>query len=88
MGAVENRMVVDEWWRDIEKEPEPPDGYFTRYGSVFVEKENLLEVALEEINSDGLVRDSFLEKAMDYIESNKEATEKFLKWFYPDYKED
>ena len=32
-------------------------------------------------------RDSFMDKVLDYIESDKEATEKFLKWFYPDYKE-
>lgn len=87
MGAVENRMVVDEYWRDIEKAPELPKGYFTQNQDTFVEIENLLEYALEQTQKDPYYRDSFMDKVLDYIESDNEATEKFLKWFYPDYKE-
>lgn len=87
MGAVENRMVVDEYWRDIEKETELPKGYFTQNQDTFVEQENLLEYAFEQTQKDPYYRDSFMDKVLDYIESDKEATEKFLKWFYPDYKE-
>lgn len=82
---IENKMVVDECWVDIEKEPEIPDGYFDQWGG-YVSKEHLMEVALEEVNADGITKDRFLEKVLDYIESNKEAEQKFLKWFYPDYK--
>ena len=83
---IENKMVVDENWRDIEKEPEIPEGYFDQWGG-FVNKDYLLEVALEEVSNDGITKDRFLEKVLDFIESNKDAEVKFLKWFYPDYKE-
>lgn len=84
MAEIENRMVVDSEWVDIEKKREQPDGYFDQWGS-FVYRENLLEVALEDVSKDGITKDRFLEKVLDYIESDKEATEKFLKWYYPDY---
>lgn len=87
MGQIENRMVVDEYWRNIEKEPELPKGYFTKNQDTFVEIEHLLEYALEQTQKDPYYRDSFMDKVLDYIESDKEATEKFLKWFYPDYGE-
>ena len=84
MAEIENKMVVDEYWVDIEKKREQPDGYFDQWGS-FVYRENLLEVALEDVQKDSISRERFLEKVLDYIESDKEATEKFLKWYYPDY---
>lgn len=84
---VENRMLKDSEFYHMEKEPETPDGYFDQWGT-FVKKEYLMEVALEEVNKDGITRERFLEKVLDYIESNEEAKVKFLKWFYPDYKEE
>lgn len=86
MCEVENRMVVDSQWSTMEKEELVP-GHFNRYG-LFVKEQYLLEVALEDVQNDAVTRDSFLEKVLDYIESDKEATEKFLKWFYPDYGEE
>lgn len=86
MCEVENRMVVDSQWSAMEKE-ELVQGHFNRYG-LFIKEEYLLEVALEDVQNDTVTRDSFLEKVLDYIESDKEATEKFLKWFYPDYGEE
>lgn len=87
MSEVDNRMVIDEQWADMEKEPEYERGYFTRYGT-FVNEEYLLEVAMEDVQNDSFLKDSFIEEVLDYIEKNKEATEKFLKWFYPDYGEE
>lgn len=84
-GEIENRMVVDSEWPEEDWGKEP--GCFSRYGT-FVKKNYLLEVALEEVQSSAIARDSFLEKVLDYIEANEEATEKFLKWFYPDYGEE
>ena len=84
MCEVENRMVVDSQWTSMEKEPEIPKGYFDRFGG-FVHQDYLWEVAAAEVAKDGITKDRFLEKVLDYIESDKEATEKFLKWFYPDY---
>lgn len=88
MGAIENRMVVDSEWLDIEKEPELQKGCFTQLKDTFVEEEHLLEYALEQTQKEPYYRDSFLGTVLDYIESDKEATEKFLKWFYPDYGEE
>lgn len=85
MGQIENRMVVDEQWAAMEKE-DIPRGQFDRWGG-FVHEEYLMEVAMENVLNDSVSRDSFLEKVLDYIESDKEATKKFLQWFYPDYKE-
>lgn len=85
MGAVENRMVVDSEWHYMEKE-EIPKGCFDRFGG-FVHQDYLLEVAVEQAVNDRITRDSFLDVVFDYIESNEEAKENFLKWFYPDYKE-
>lgn len=79
---IENRMVVDSEWPE-EKEVQ---GYVSRYGT-FVEKAYILEIAMEETTKCPMVRDTFVEMVLDYIESNEEAKEKFLKWFYPDYKE-
>lgn len=87
MGQIENRMIVDSEWSGMEKEQKLPKGYFTQLNDTFVEQDNLLEYALEQTQEDSYYRDSFLEKVLDFIDSNKEATEKFLKWFYPDYKE-
>lgn len=87
MAEIENRMVIDEQWADMEKEPEYERGYFTRYGT-FVNEEYLLEVAMEDVQNDSFLKNSFIEEVLDYIEKNKEATEKFLKWFYPDYGEE
>lgn len=87
MAEIENRMVIDEQWADMEKEPEYERGYFTRYGT-FVNEEYLLEVAMEDVQNDSFLKDSFIEEVLDYIEKDKEATEKFLKWFYPDYGEE
>ena len=88
MGAIGNRMEMDSEFYYMEKDPELPKGYFTQLQDTFVEEEHLLEYALEKAQKDSYYRDSFLEKVLDYIESDKEATEKFLKWFYPDYKEE
>lgn len=85
MQMVENRMVVDSEWVDMEKEEIEP-GCFDRWGG-FVKEENLLECAIESVTKDPFVKDFFLDKVLDYIESDEAATEKFLKWFYPDYKE-
>ena len=82
---IENRMVVDSQWSAMEKEDIEP-GCFDRYGT-FVKEEYLLEVALEDVQNDSVTRDAFLEKILDYIESDKVAMKRFLKWFYPDYKE-
>lgn len=87
MGPIENRLVIDSEWSGMEKEQKLPKGYFTQNQDTFVEIENLLEYAFEQTQKDPYYRDSFMEKVLDYIESDKEATEKFLKWFYPDYKE-
>lgn len=76
---VENRMVVDSEW-DKREELEP--GCFSRFGT-FVKKDYLLEVAMEQIYKESIIRDHFLENVLDYIESNKDATKKFLAWFYP-----
>lgn len=81
---VENRMVVDSQWPEPE-ELEP--GYFSRYGN-FVKEEYLLEVAMQEIYKGSIIKDDFLEKVLNYIEGDKDATTKFLKWFYPDYREE
>ena len=86
MDYVENRMIVDSEWSAMEKQ-EIPKGQFDRWGG-FVHQEYLLEVAVDQAINDPITRDSFLDKLFDYIESDKEATEKFLKWFYPDYKEE
>lgn len=85
MDYVENRMVVDSEWSAMEKQ-DIPKGQFDRWGG-FVHQDYLLEVAVDQAINDPITRDSFLDKLFDYIESDKEATEKFLKWFYPDYKE-
>ena len=87
MSEVDNRMVIDEQWADMEKEPEYERGYFTRYGT-FVNEEYLLEVAMEDVQNDSFLKDSFIEEVLDCIEKDKEATEKFLKWFYPKYGEE
>lgn len=88
MQTIENRMVVDSEWSGMEKEQKLPKGCFTQLNDTFVEQENLLEYALEQTQKEPYYRDSFMDKVLDYIESDKEATEKFLKWFYPDYKEE
>lgn len=80
---VEHRMVVDSQWSGMEKE-EYEKGCFNQLGT-FIKEEYLLEVALESVETDSYYRDLFLQKVLDYIESDKEATERFLKWFYPDY---
>lgn len=85
MAEIENRMVVDSEWSAMEKQ-DIPKGQFDRWGG-FVHQDYLLEVAVDQAINDPITRDSFLDKLFDYIESDKEATEKFLKWFYPDYKE-
>lgn len=83
MVEVENRMVVDSQW-PVDNEQIVP-GYFNRYG-LFVREEYLLEVALEDTQKDPITRDSFLEKVLDHIEKNEDEKEKFLRWFYPEYK--
>ena len=85
MAEIENRMVIDSEWDEPEEEIEK--GYFTRYGT-FVNEEYLLEVAMEDVQNDSFLKDSFIEEVLDCIEKDKEATEKFLKWFYPDYGEE
>lgn len=85
MKEIENRMVVDSEWPEEKKDI--PKGQFDRFGG-FVHQDYLLEVALEEVQSIAIARDSFLEKVLDYIEENEEAKEKFLKWYYPDYGEE
>ena len=85
MKEIENRMVVDSEWPEENKEI--PRGQFDRWGG-FVHEDYLLEVALEEVCNEPIARGSFLEKVLDYIEANEEATEKFLKWFYPNYGEE
>ena len=87
MAEIENRLVIDSEWVDMEKEPEIPKGQFDRWGG-FVHEDYLLEVALEEVSKTPITRDSFLEKVLDYIESNEDAKKQFLKWFYPDYGEE
>ena len=82
---IENRMVIDSEWPEEKKDI--PKGQFDRFGG-FVHQDYLLEVALEEVQSIAIARDSFLEKVLDYIEENEEAKEKFLKWYYPDYGEE
>ena len=86
MQMIENRMVVDSEFYYMEKENTEP-GCFDQWGT-FVKEENLLEVALEEVQTCNLTRERFLDLVCDYIESNKEAAEQFLKWYYPDYKEE
>lgn len=88
MAEIENRTFVDSEFYYMEKETKPPKGYFTQLNDTFVEQENLLKYALEQTQKDPYYRDSFMDKVLDYIESDKKATEKFLKWFYPDYKEE
>lgn len=83
MGQIDNRMVVDSEWESMERE-EIPRGQFDRWGG-FVHEEYLMEVATENVLNDSVTRESFLEKVLDYIENDKEAAERFLKWFYPDY---
>lgn len=87
MVEVENRMVVDSEWSAMERDKENPRGQFDRWGS-FVHEDFLLEVALEEVSKTPITRDSFIEKVLDYIESNEDAKKQFLKWFYPDYGEE
>ena len=84
MGEVENLQCNEEYWSGIEKEPEIPKGQFDRWGG-FVHEEYLMEVATENVLNDSVTKESFLEKVLDYIENDKEATERFLKWFYPNY---
>lgn len=85
MQAIENRMVVDSEWVDIERECTPKaNGYFDRWGG-FVHEDYLLEVAFEEIMNNRFLAESFLENIFDYIDGNTEAEQKFLKWFYPNY---
>ena len=82
---IENWQACEEAWAEEKKDI--PKGQFDRFGG-FVHQDYLLEVALEEVQSSAIARDSFLEKVLDYIEANEEATEKFLKWYYPDYGEE
>lgn len=82
---IENWQAHDPAWAEEKKDI--PKGQFDRFGG-FVHQDYLLEVALEEVQSSAIARDSFLEKVLDYIEANEEATEKFLKWFYPNYGEE
>lgn len=84
---VENRMTVDSEWSSMEEKPDIPKGQFDRWGG-FVHEDFLLEVALEEVSKTPTTRDSFLEKILDYIEENEEAKDKFLRWFYPEYKKE
>lgn len=77
---IENRMVVDSQWPE---EPELEPGYHSRFGT-FVKEEYLLEVALEQVEKESIIKQDFLENVLDYIEGSKDATKKFLKWFYPD----
>ena len=86
MDYVENRMVVDSEWSAMEKQ-DIPKGQFDRWGG-FVHQDYLWEVAVEQTVNEKLTRDSFLDAVFDYIEEHEEAKEKFLKWFYPDYKEE
>ena len=88
MAEIENWQANEEYWSSREKEPDIPKGCFTQLKDTFVLEEHLLEYALEKTQEDSYYRDSFLEKVLDYIESDKEAKEKFLKWFYPDYGEE
>ena len=83
---IENRMVVDSEWDSMEKE-DIPKGCFDRWGG-FVHQDYLWEVAVEQVVNEPMARDSFLENVFDFIESNKEAKEKFMKWFYPDHGEE
>ena len=82
---VENWQAHDLAWNDEKEELE--NGYFSRYGT-FVKEEYLLEVAMEDVTTSSIVKDSFIEKVLEFIEGDKEATEKFLKWFYPDYEKE
>lgn len=82
---VENRLVVDAEFAGMERDKDIPKGQFDRWGG-FVHEDFLLEVALEEVSKTPTTRDSFLEKILDYIEENEEAKDKFLRWFYPEYK--
>ena len=82
---IENWQAHDPAWAEEKKDI--PKGQFDRFGG-FVHQDYLLEVALEEVSKTPITRDSFLEKVLDYIEANEEATEKFLKWFYPNYGEE
>lgn len=84
---IENRMVVDSEWSAMENNADIPKGCFDRW-SGFVHQDYLWEVAVEQAVNDPITRDSFLDVVFDYIEEHKEAREKFLKWFYPDYEED
>ena len=84
---VDNMIVIDEQWEDMEKEPEYERGLFTRYGT-FVNEEYLLEVAMEDVQNDSFVKDSFIEEVLDYIEKDKEAIKRFLQWYYPKYGEE
>ena len=82
---IENWQAHDPAWAEEKKDI--PKGQFDRFGG-FVHQDYLLEVALEEVCNEPIARGSFLEKVLDYIEANEEATEKFLKWFYPNYGEE
>ena len=86
MAEIDNRLVIDSEWSAMEKQ-DIPKGQFDRWGG-FVHQDYLWEVAAEQVVNEPMSRDSFLENVLDFIESDKEATEKFLKWFYPDYKEE
>lgn len=88
MSEIENKTVVDSEFEHMEKEYNAPNGYFTQLKDTFVREEYILEYALEKTQEDSYYRDSFLEKVLDHIEKNEDAKEKFLKWFYPDYKEE
>ena len=66
MAEIENRMVVDSEWSAMEKEQEIPKGYFDQWGE-FVYQDYLWEVATEEVAKDGITKDRFLEKVLDYI---------------------
>lgn len=87
MGQIENRMCIDSEWESIEKDSDIPKGCFDRWGG-FVHQDYLWEVATEQAVNDPITRGSFLDVVFDYIEANEEAKEKFMKWFYPDYKEE
>ena len=80
-------MCKDSEFYYMEKEPEIPKGYFDQWGG-FVHQDYLWEVAAEEVAKDGITKDRFLEKVLDYMEENEEAKDKFLKWYYPNYGEE
>lgn len=79
-------MVVDSEWPEENWKKE--EGYFTRWGDVFVPKDKLLESAIEDVNNDSFVQSGFIEKALEFIEQQPQLQEVFLKWFYKDYGEE